>query len=54
MKETGILIDIPQRKKPKTVRTPQNITAVAESVGEAQITSIDHRSQQLKILHHFK
>ena len=32
VKETGILIDKPKRDKPKTVRTPENIAAVAESV----------------------
>ena len=32
--ETGILIDKPKRKKPKTVHTPENIAAVAESVSE--------------------
>ena len=31
-KETGIHIDKPKREKPKTVRTPQNIAAMAESV----------------------
>ena len=35
VKEIGILIDKPTREKPKTVRTPENITAVAESVCEA-------------------
>ena len=30
----GILIDKPMREKPKTVRTPENIAAVAESVCE--------------------
>ena len=44
-----ILINKPKRKKPKTVRTPENIAAVAESVCEAPSTSI-HRSQQLHIL----
>ena len=33
----------------KTVRTPDNITAVAESVPETPSTSIHHRSQQLNI-----
>ena len=42
--ETGILID-----KPKTVRTPENIAAVAESVCGAPSTSIHRRSQQLNI-----
>ena len=32
MKETGILIDKPEREKPKTVRKPENIAAVAKSV----------------------
>ena len=32
VKETGILIDNPKREKPKTVRTPENIAAVAKSV----------------------
>ena len=36
VKETGILIDKPKREKPKTVRTPENIAAVAESVCAAQ------------------
>ena len=31
VKETGILIDKPKREKPKAVRTPENIAAVAES-----------------------
>ena len=35
VKETGILIDKSKREKPKTVRTPENIAAVAESVCEA-------------------
>ena len=35
--------------RPKTVRTPENIAAVAESVREAPSTSIQRRSQQLNI-----
>ena len=35
VKETGILIDKPKHVKPETVRTPENIAAVAESVCEA-------------------
>ena len=46
VKETGILIDKPKREKPKTVRTPENIAAVAESVCEAPSISIHRRSQQ--------
>ena len=49
VKETGILIDKPKREKPKTVRIPENIAAVAESVCEAPSTSIRRRSQQLNI-----
>ena len=33
VKETGILIDKLKREKPKTVRTPENIAAVAGCVG---------------------
>ena len=49
VKETVILIDKPKREKPKTVLTPENIAAVAESVSEAPSTSIHRRSQQLNI-----
>ena len=44
VKETGILIDKPMREKPKTVRTPENIAAVVESVCEAPSASIHRRS----------
>ena len=40
VKETGILIDKPKREKPKTVRTPDKIAAVTESVCEAPSTSL--------------
>ena len=49
VKETGILIYKPKREKPKTVRTTENIAAVAESVCKAPSTSIHSRSQQLNI-----
>ena len=49
VKETGILIDKPNRVKPKTAHTPENIAAVAESVCEAPSTSIHRRPQQLNI-----
>ena len=49
VKETGILIDKPKSEKPKTVRTPENIDAVAKSVREAPSTSVHRRSQQLNI-----
>ena len=49
MKETGILIDKLKRDRPKTVRIPENIAAVAESVREAPSTSIHRRSQQFNI-----
>ena len=48
-KETGILIGEAKREKSKTVRTPENIAAVAKSVCEAPSTSIHCRSQQLNI-----
>ena len=35
VKETGIFIDKPKRKKPNIVRTPENIAAVTESVCES-------------------
>ena len=50
VKETAILIDKPKREKPKTVRTPENIAVVAESVCETLSTSIHRRSQ---IIEHF-
>ena len=43
------LIDKPKREKPKTVRTPENIDAVAESMCEAPSTSIHRLSQQMNI-----
>ena len=46
---SGILIDNPKREEPKTVRMPENIAAVAESVFEAPSISIHCRSQQLNI-----
>ena len=49
VKETGILIDKPKRKIPKTVGTLENIAAMAESECEALLTSIHSRSQQLNI-----
>ena len=50
VKETGILIDKSKRDKPKTVRTPENIAAVAESVCEAPSTSIP---PSLSTIEHF-
>ena len=49
MKETDTRIDKLKHEKPKTVLTPENIAAVAESVCEAPSTSIHRRSQQLNI-----
>ena len=46
VKETDILIDKPM---PKSVRTPEDIADVAESVCEAPSTSIHRRSLQLNI-----
>ena len=45
----GILIDKLKRKNPKTVRTPDNIATVPESVCEAPSTSIQRGSQLLNI-----
>ena len=44
VKETGIFIDKSKREKTKTVHTPENIAAVAESLCEAPSTSIHRRS----------
>ena len=49
VKETDILIAKLKNEKPETVRTPENIAAVAESVCEAPLTSIHCRSQQFNI-----
>ena len=49
VKETGILIDKPNREKPKTVSTSENIAAGSESVRDAPSTSIHSRSQQMNI-----
>ena len=49
VKETGILIDKPKRENQETVRRPENIAAVTESVWEAPSTSIHRRPQQLNI-----
>ena len=47
VEETGILIDKLKREKPKTMHTPKNIAAVAESVREMPSTSIHRCLQQL-------
>ena len=44
-----IAYDKPKRDKPTTVRTPENIAALAESVCESPSASIHCRSQQLNI-----
>ena len=45
VKDTVVIIDKLKREKPKTMRIPENIAAVAESVREAPSTSIHRRSQ---------
>ena len=50
VKEPGILIDKPKRGKLKTVHTPENIAAVAESVCEAHINIT---SQSFSTIEHF-
>ena len=49
VKETGLLIDKPTRERERTVRTTDNIAAVAASVHESPGTSTRHRSQELNI-----
>ena len=49
VKETNILIDKPKYEKPKTMRTPENIAAVAENMCASPSTSIHLRSQELNI-----
>ena len=44
VKKTGILIDKPKREMLKTMRTPENIAAVPESVREVTLRSIHRRS----------
>ena len=48
-KSTGIFIDKPKGEKPKSVRTPDNIAAGAESMRKAPSTSIHRCSPQLNI-----
>ena len=40
VKETGVHIDKLRREKPKTVLTPENIAALAESVCEVPFFSV--------------
>ena len=47
--DASFLIGKSKHEKPKTVRTPENIAAVAECECEAPSTSIHRRSQQLNI-----
>ena len=49
VKETAFLIDKPKHEEPQTVRAPENIGVVAESVCEAPSTSIHRHPQQLNI-----
>ena len=49
VKESGTLIDKPKCEKRKTVLTPENIAAVAESMCESPSKSIHRRSQHLNI-----
>lgn len=44
VRETEILINKPMCEKPKTVHTPENIPAAAESVREVPFTSIHRHS----------
>ena len=47
--QTGFFIDKPKLEKPKTLRMPETIAAVAKSVCEAPSTTIHRRSQQMNI-----
>ena len=49
VKETSIIIDKPEREKPKPIHTPENIADMEESVRVAPSTSIHRRSQKLNI-----
>ena len=50
VKETGILIDKPNREKPKIVRTPENIAALWQKVCVRRLqTSIHCHYQQMNI-----
>ena len=42
VQETDILSDTPKREKPKTVRTPSNIAAVAESFTSPSFSTIEY------------
>ena len=44
VKDTGILINKPKREKPKVVRTPENIAAVAEcvNINSPSFSKIEH------------
>ena len=48
--ETDILVDKPKRGKPKTVRKPENIASVAESVCDVSQLNISETSLR-QILH---
>ena len=49
VRETGFIVDAPTRQRARTLRTPENIDAVAASVRENPSTSTRHRSQELNI-----
>lgn len=49
VRETGSLLDKTTRSRTRTVRTTENIAAVAQSVQEEPSTSTRHRSQELNI-----
>ena len=48
VRETGIIMYKPKGEEPKTVRTSENIAAVAEGIREALSTSIHCSSQKIK------
>ena len=49
LKETGSVGDLPENGRPKSIRTPQDIAAIKESVRESPKLSVSRRSQELGI-----
>ena len=48
VRETGFFVDALRRELTRSMRTPENIKAAAESVRENPSTSTRHRFQELK------
>ena len=54
VQETGFIVNATRRERARTVRTPENIKAVAESVLENSSTSTRHCSHEWNILCYIK